>query len=203
MAYKNYTTKIPASTSSAEVRAILVAHGATAYLEEYDGDGHVTALFFKIRQDDKVLAFQMPLRPEGVLARLKEDVARRRIKSYYATEAQAERIAWRIVRDWVDVQMAIVEAGIVRMTEVFTGYLLVDGNHTLHEIMEAKQFLLPPGNGRTKTSSFPDSYEIYANQRPSGENRPAISLDGVCKNTSGSRSPSIRRNQMSPSVFSP
>src|SRR6516165_2507628 len=38
-----------------------------------------------------------------------------------------------------------------------------------------------PGNGCTYTSSRPDSFETYANQRASGENRGARSSKGVIK----------------------
>ena len=42
-----------------------------------------------------------------------------------------------------------------------------------------------PGNGRTYTSKRPDSLELYASQRPSGEKAAANSPKGLFRKTVG------------------
>src|SRR5712691_1469530 len=44
---------------------------------------------------------------------------------------------------------------------------------------------VPPRNGRTYTSLRPDSLDVYAIQRPSGEKAGSCSLDGVRRKSSG------------------
>lgn len=46
-----------------------------------------------------------------------------------------------------------------------------------------------PGKGATYTSVRPGSFDWYATHRPSGENLPSASLNVVCKNGNGFRSP--------------
>ena len=57
--------------------------------------------------------------------------ARQKVK---ASTGQAERTAWRNVRDWIMAQMAIIEAGQVEMEEVFLPYLTDRQGRTLYQL---------------------------------------------------------------------
>lgn len=58
---------------------------------------------------------------------------------------QAERVAWRIVKDWVEAQMAILESEQVSMDQVFLPYMVNQEGKTLYELYASKQLML--GNG--------------------------------------------------------
>jgi len=60
------------------------------------------------------------------------------------TFEQAERTAWRIIKDWVEAQMAIVAAGQAVMEEVFLPYVILPAtNQTLFQVFtENSQQLL-------------------------------------------------------------
>jgi hypothetical protein len=58
-------------------------------------------------------------------------------------QAQASRVAWRIIKDWVDAQLAIIETEMVTLEQVFLPYMQVKDNKTLYEVMIEKRFLLP------------------------------------------------------------
>ena len=47
--------------------------------------------------------------------------------------AQAERTAWRIVREWVHAQVTLIQTQMVTVTEVFMPYMLLDGHETAYE----------------------------------------------------------------------
>ena len=51
-----------------------------------------------------------------------------------ASPGQAERTAWRNVRDWVLAQMAIIEAGMVDIQEVFLPYMTNSQGQTLYQL---------------------------------------------------------------------
>ena len=52
---------------------------------------------------------------------------------------QAFRTGWRIIKDWVDSQIAYVQAGQGRMDQVFLPYaLLPDGQTSFHEFIATK-----------------------------------------------------------------
>lgn len=37
---------------------------------------------------------------------------------------QARRVAWRILKDWIEAQIALLESGMVEMEEIFLPYML-------------------------------------------------------------------------------
>ena len=62
----------------------------------------------------------------------------------YKKDGQPARVAWRILKDWVEAQMAIIEAEMASIEEVFLPYLL-RGDHTLYQEIENRGFLLLEG----------------------------------------------------------
>ena len=60
---------------------------------------------------------------------------------------QARRTAWRILKDWIQAQMALLETNMVEMEEIFPPYML-SGEQTLYQALQANQFrALPSGAG--------------------------------------------------------
>lgn len=105
---------------------------------DYDGVGHPTGITFGIDTPDGPRGFLLPANVAGV----QEVFSQQKIK---AQEGQAERTAWRNVRDWVMAQMAIIEAGQVDMEEVFLPYLTDGRGRTLYQLYQGGQLAL--GNG--------------------------------------------------------
>lgn len=66
--------------------------------------------------------FRLPCNVSGVYRALQNQKIERRYKS----ESHARRVAWRIVKDWIEAQLAIVEANQAEMAEVFLPYA-IDG----------------------------------------------------------------------------
>ena len=73
-----------------------------------------------------------------MLKKEKKENPRKQIKD---TWQQAERVAWRILKDWVEAQMALLDIEMVRFEEIFLPYIEVQGQ-TVFEKLEEKQFLL-------------------------------------------------------------
>lgn len=55
---------------------------------------------------------------------------------------QAERVAWRILKDWVEAQMAILESQMVQMDEIFLPYMIAKEGLTTYELYKNNQLLL-------------------------------------------------------------
>jgi hypothetical protein len=47
--------------------------------------------------------------------------------------AQAERVAWRIVKDWLAAQLTLIDAQMATLDEVMLPYLVTSPNRTLRE----------------------------------------------------------------------
>ena len=61
------------------------------------------------------------------------------------TDGQAERTAWRNVRDWVLAQVAIIEAGMVQIEEVFLPYMTDGSGRTLYQLYQGGHLALGGG----------------------------------------------------------
>lgn len=134
MAIKNYTTKIDAYTSIGEIQGALAKHGARKIMIDYDESGIPIGIAFAIEMNGSTQGFMLPANVDGVLAVFKKQ----KVKT---DRAQAERTAWRNVRDWIMAQMAFIESGNVEMDEIFLPYLS-DGNKTLYQAYKSGQLLL-------------------------------------------------------------
>lgn len=138
MAIKNYTTTIDVYKSLGEIQGALASHGARKIMVDYDGAGNPTGVTFGIETPDGNRAFCLPANVAGVRAVF----AQQKVKD---TAGQAERTAWRNVRDWIMAQMAIIEAGQVQMDEVFLPYLTDGKGRTLYQIYQGGQLALSDG----------------------------------------------------------
>ena len=122
----NYTTKVNVYRTISEIEATLAEHGATMILKQYGNDKKIAALSFTLETP----VGQQPIRLPANVDAVKKVLERQKVK---ADNDQAERVAWRILKDWVEAQMAILEAEMVTMDEIFMPYMLIDGQRTLYE----------------------------------------------------------------------
>lgn len=143
MPIANYTTSIDASKSIHEIGECLVAHGAKAILNEYDDNGYIVAVSFKINVEGIDYGFRIPSDWRPVLVILEND---RKVPRYMVKQEQALRVAWRILKDWVRAQMALVEIKMVKTEQVFLPYMIGNDGQTLYEkFKQSPQLLLGGG----------------------------------------------------------
>lgn len=129
MAILNYTTTIDPFKTIGEIHAVLVKHGATNISVDY-ADKLPTALTFLVDLNGEFVNFRLPSNHTRVYKALCKD---QNIARKYKTQEQARRVAWRIVKDWVEAQMAIIEAGLATLPEVFLPYAVVANGQTLFD----------------------------------------------------------------------
>lgn len=139
MAIKNYTTTIDVYKSLGEIQGALASHGARKIMVDYD-DGKPVGVTFVIETQAGARGFLLPANVDGVRAVFSRQKVR-------AQDGQAERTAWRNVRDWVMAQMAIIEAGQVEMEEVFFPYLTDGRGRTVYQLYQGGQLALGSGDG--------------------------------------------------------
>jgi hypothetical protein len=143
----NYTTAIDPQRTMAEIQRCLVRHGARGVMTEFDPQGRPAAMSFIIPTAFGDRSFRLPANVVAVERTLaaQAKAGNGRVK---ATPEHAARVAWRIVKDWVEAQMAIVESGMVALPEVFLPYMLVAGGRTMYEVAQERRLGLPaPDHG--------------------------------------------------------
>ena len=136
----NYSTRVEAHRTVSEITAILVRHGASRIMQEYDGSGNIVALKWSLAGRYGTLGYAMPVNYQAVYEVLTEegrifkgDAGRRK--------EQARRVAWRILKDWIEAQIALLESGMVEMEEIFLPYMLAgDSDRTLYSALADGQF---------------------------------------------------------------
>ena len=139
MPIKNYTTKVPAVQTVGEIQGILAAHGARKVMMDYGDDGKVLAVTFALDCCGMLRGFRLEAKPDGVLSVM----AKERTK---CDSEQAERIAWRNVKDWIAAQIALVETEQATMDELFLPKLVDWNERTLYEAFQGGQLQLGPGS---------------------------------------------------------
>jgi hypothetical protein len=138
----NYTTTVAVSRTIGQVQALLVEAGARRIMTEYDDVGHATGVAFTIQTVSGDRSFSLPVTAGRVQAVLQ----RERVQPRYATPEHAERVAWRIVKDWLEAQLAIIHTEMVTLDQVMLPYMVSEGGRTMYELYRDSQLALPAGD---------------------------------------------------------
>lgn len=131
-------TEVKASKTINEITQCLIESGCTGISMEYDGQGNVTSLFFKMMFLDKTVPYRMPCRTDALMRTAKS-------MNQYMTAEKAEMIAWRQILYWIKANMALIGTNMVQVHEVFLPYRQMDlEGKTLWEIVEknGNEFLM-------------------------------------------------------------
>lgn len=146
----NYTTTIEAIKTVSEIQKILAKHGAKAILTNYNDEGLIEALAFKVATPYGEIDIRLPVDPDAVLNVMTRQNLQGKIPKSFVNRPQAVRVAWRIVKDWVESQMAILETEMVKMEQIFLPYVISQDNRTLYEVMVNGQFQITQGKEDAK-----------------------------------------------------
>ena len=148
MAIKNYTTDVPVNKTVSEIHLLLADHGAKRILFDYGTDSKITAISFTIDTPQGEQAVRLPANAERVRAVLHQQRINQRNGSRSQiddSQEQAERVAWRIVKDWLAAQLAILETEMVTVQQVFLPYFLNRQGQTLYEVYISGALMLEDG----------------------------------------------------------
>jgi hypothetical protein len=137
-----YTTSVSAQKTLSEITAMLVKHKAEAILVEF-ADGQPVALSFKIATEFGPLHFRLPANTPRVYQTL---VRAAGVPRANRTREHAARVGWRLVKNWLEVQLALIDAGLVDLTQVMLPFAQDGTGTTVYERMVREKFapLLPP-----------------------------------------------------------
>lgn len=143
----NYTTTIDAIKTAGECIGRLAAHGASAIGTTY-ASGRPTGLQFAIDTAHGTRTYSLPVNVRGTHLALQKAARERRIPNSKATPEQAERVAWRVIKDWLEAQLALIEAGVAEMAQVMLPYMIVgdDSETVWMRFLENEQLAITAGS---------------------------------------------------------
>jgi hypothetical protein len=153
MFLKNYTSNVPVSETIHNIEKVLIRCGVSGIEKQYGPEMAVIAVVFHIHPDPKAPRFtiRLPVDKERALEALWADYIgddkvepdgkgdfrfaswqckKRKKRADFAQ--QAERTAWKIIQDWVEVQMSMIQTRQADFVEVFMPYLY-DGKQSLYQ----------------------------------------------------------------------
>lgn len=134
----NYTTAIPVHQTVTECQSILARAGASSASLHFD-DGQPVGLSFSLKTPHGIRDFMLPVNIDGMQRVLAEaerkgafEAARKRPGTYTSRE-HAARVAWRVLKDWLEAQLALIAARMVTIEEIMLPWLRVDDGQTLYQ----------------------------------------------------------------------
>jgi len=135
----NYTTKIAAAKTVGEIQEILASGGAKKVMIDYGDDREPVAISFQIETSPgTAVSFRLPSNAHGVLAALTKD----KVDNKYRNLEHARRVTWRVIKDWIESQMAIIYAEQATMLQVFLPYAVTSTGETMYDRVMDNQKLL-------------------------------------------------------------
>lgn len=127
MNIKNYTSTTPAITSMGRIERCLVQAGATDISKKYN-DGACTAITFRMMVNMHPILFQLPAKIDACFKVFWNEVKRPKADTKQRIKDQAERTAWKIVCDWVEVQLSMIHLEQAEALEIFLPYAYDPGS---------------------------------------------------------------------------
>jgi hypothetical protein len=135
----NYTTSIAPEKTVAEIQSKLAKAGAWQILHEYQrGTGELIGVSFRIDTQFGPMAFRLPAHIDAVMKILISQRVRGRFRP--GDRQQATRVAWRILKDWVEAQLALIQTGQVTMEQVFLAFAQDNTGQTVYEGLVKRKF---------------------------------------------------------------
>jgi hypothetical protein len=135
----NYTTTVAVSRTIGQVQAALVEAGARKIMTTYDEVGRAEGVAFTVEAGYGERSFMLPVNSGRVQAVL----VRQRVQPRYQTPEHAERVGWRIVKDWLEAQLAIIATEMVTLDQVMLPYMVTPDGRTTYELYRDQQLALP------------------------------------------------------------
>jgi hypothetical protein len=141
MFLKNYTSNVPVHQTIHRIEQVLIRCGVSGITKEYAPEpGKIAAITFhiKIDPDKPPITIRLPadekkaldalwldyvgtdkLAPDG--ERIQWNSYKKKVRKDF--KDQAERTAWKIIQDWVEVQMSMIQTKQAEFIQVFLPYV--------------------------------------------------------------------------------
>lgn len=147
MQIKNYTSGIAVETTIARIEQKLAAIGATGIMKLFSPDKKVSSLVFQMPDGNRKFNIKVPANVKACFDAMWKDHCIHTRQQREGTKArildQAERTAWKLVQDWIEVQVSMIVMKQAESLEVFMPYIW-DGRQTYFEYSRAQQFKALP-----------------------------------------------------------
>jgi hypothetical protein len=160
MFLKNYTSDAPVSQTIYRIEQVLIKCGVSGITKDYAPDGTVIAIAFKIPAAAGEAIVRIPVNEQQAIDALWLDYVdgdklneagtrvvawgSRKKKTRADFAEQGKRTAWKIMQDWVEVQMSMIQMKQADTLEVFLPYIWNGKSTIYNRVKEAGYRALLP-----------------------------------------------------------
>jgi len=139
MHIKNYTSGVPVERTIMRIEMALISGGAVGIMKDYI-DGRISAISFSIPSLEKrLVSVRLPANAEAVYEVFLSAMKRPRKETLNRLHDQADRTAWKLVQDWVEIQMAMIKMQQAELIQVFLPYIW-DGKQTFYNLIKSGNY---------------------------------------------------------------
>jgi len=140
---KNYTSGVPVERTVMRIEVALIAAGAIGIYKDYK-DGVLGAICFSIQDPtSRLLSVRLPSDSKAVYEVLLSRMKRPRKETLKKLKDQAARTSWKLVQDWVEIQISLIEMRQAEFLQVFLPYIW-NGKQTYYESLKEGGFKALP-----------------------------------------------------------
>ena len=141
MKIKNYTSSVAVSKSITSIETLLVEAGAKTISKFYNDDNSIAGFLFQLKVKDELITFKLPSNPKAVEKVLISQLIKPRKETIKRVKEQADKTSWRLLHDWVHIQLSMVQMEQAEAAQVFLSYAY-DGktDKTLFQLVKENNF---------------------------------------------------------------
>ena len=138
---KNYTSKVDVADTIWRIEQLLVSFRAKNISKDYDAGMEVCGIIFTIEVAGIGPQFiRLPSAPDAVYRVLaSQRKGKLDAKAKERLMDQAKRTSWKLMQDWVEVQLSLIEMRQAEAAQVFMPYLW-NGTKTFYQIARESGF---------------------------------------------------------------
>lgn len=139
MLLKNYTSTVPIERTIARIEQVLAQAGACSISKDYAPGGRLAAITFHIELPNRRLAVRLPADSDKVYQSLAAEVKKPHRGTLDRLREQSGRTAWKLMQDWVEVQLSLIKMQQADFIQVFLPYVW-DGEQTFYQQLKGGNF---------------------------------------------------------------
>lgn len=136
---RNITSSVPADRSVTLIEKKLVENGASHIMKNYS-DGLLQGISFRKEINGVPIAYELPAKVEPVLQLLLKQYKRPTALQINSAREQAQRTAWKLIYEWVDLQMSMIALEQMKFEEIFLPKMIVAPGRTAFDVLQDSGF---------------------------------------------------------------
>lgn len=122
MKLKNYTSTVSVERSISAIETLLVQAGASHVGRFYNDEKKLCGFLFQLPLNGIPATFKLPSNPDAVRKVMQAEVLKPHRGTMERIAEQAEKTAWRILHEWVHIQLTMIQMQQAEAIQVFLPY---------------------------------------------------------------------------------